>query len=503
MGNDNKVKHFNDSVHGTISVPVKFCDKIIDTCYFQRLRRVEQNSCRSVFPSARHDRFIHSLGVYHLGSQIINSIRDKFDKNNVNPDNADLVYNTYLVACLLHDVGHSPFSHTFEDFFNIEKVEEEIKKLLNDPSFNSDIEKARKAAPHEVISAYVSIKVFGEILKEWGIDLVLLVRMITGYKYLEDDIAKNSFENAMIELIHGDIIDADGLDYVCRDVWAGGYKNFSIDLNRLINSIEIICENSEYRVAYNSKALNEIETVLNIKNFQYLYVIKHHKVLLEQYLLVEAMKLTACYHLNLPSVSNDERDNALRSLCDYNIFINQKKLPKSNYKLFCPMDDDFISLMKLEDSYNIYAKQWFSRTFETIPLWKSKMEYFNIFKSVFSSLSENSIKSMHNLLLSPECKHFLCTTLNLEEKDVIVIEVKPKFRRLNENKINIILNNKIEKYSELNHDMFSIIGEKLPFCYMYINFKAIDDEDKKKHIDYIISLLKDFLMNGLREEWKW
>lgn len=502
MGNDNKIQHFNDSVHGTISVPTKYCEKIIDTSYFQRLRRIEQNSCRSVFPSARHDRFIHSLGVYHLGTLIIDSIKDKFNKKKVNPDNADVIYNTYLIACLLHDVGHTPFSHTFEDFFNIEKIEGEIKELLNDESFNNDIEKVKKAAPHEAISAYISIKVFGTVLKEWGLDLKLLVRMITGYKYLENGEPKPSFENAMIELIHGDIIDADGLDYVCRDVWAGGYKNFSIDLYRLINSIEIVCENSKYRVAYNSKALNEIEAVLNIKNFQYLYVIKHHKVLLEQYLLVESMKLTACYHLDVPSDSKDARDNALRTLCDYNIYINPKILPKSNYRLFCPMDDDFIALMKLEVSDNPYVKQWFSRNFETSPLWKSKMEYFNVFKSVFTSLSENSIKNMHKLLLSPECKHFLCAKLKLEEKDVIVIEVKPKFRRLNENKIDIILNNKIEKYSELNHDMFSVIGEKLPFCYMYINFKDINDIDKKTHIDYIISLLKDFLINGLRDQWK-
>lgn len=75
----------------------------------------------------------------------------------------------------------------------------------------------------------------------------------------------------MIELIHGDMIDADGLDYVCRDVWAGGYRNFTIDIDRLINSIEIVYNNtSGYSVAYNAKALNEIETVLNIKNFQYL-----------------------------------------------------------------------------------------------------------------------------------------------------------------------------------------------------------------------------------------
>lgn len=72
-----RVKYFLDSVHGTIKIPSEYCDKIIDTRYFQRLRRIEQNSCRSVFPCARHDRFVHSLGVFHLGQRIVNSIKEK------------------------------------------------------------------------------------------------------------------------------------------------------------------------------------------------------------------------------------------------------------------------------------------------------------------------------------------------------------------------------------------------------------------------------------------
>ena len=72
-----KVKRMLDSVHGQIKIPKDWCEKIIDTPYFQRLRRIEQNSCRTVFPSARHDRFIHSLGVYHIGSLIAKHIGEE------------------------------------------------------------------------------------------------------------------------------------------------------------------------------------------------------------------------------------------------------------------------------------------------------------------------------------------------------------------------------------------------------------------------------------------
>lgn len=498
------MKHVLDSVHGTIDIPKGYCNLIIDSVFFQRLRRIEQNSCRSVFPSARHDRFIHSLGVFYLGSKIIEVIRNKcgHQGSDILPDNSEKIFETYRLACLLHDVGHTPFSHTFEDYFNRDEIEDELKSELKDESFSSDLSNAKKkAAPHEVISAYVAIKVFRDVIDSPSIDWTLLVRMITGYKYLENKIPKKSFENAMIELIHGEIIDADGLDYVCRDVWAGGYKNFSIDLNRLLNSIEITKLNEEYEVLYNSKSLNEIEAVLNIKNFQYLYVIKHHKVLIEQHLLVEAMKSAACFHLDLPGNTPDERDNALRTLCNYRIFIDGLTLPKTGYKLCRPTDDDFVSLMKQCDLNEYYINQWFSRKYYVSSLWKSKLEYFNIFRPVFKTLSEERARNIHTILMSPECIHYLCDKLHLQEHDIVVIEVEPKVRTLDANKIHVRLNNEIRPYSELNHDMFSVIGEKLPYCYVYVNLGQFEEKDKNNAIKTIINHLKDFLINALRDSW--
>lgn len=505
MERNKQVKHFLDSVHGTIDIPKEYCDRIIDTCYFQRLRRIEQNSCRSVFPSARHDRFIHSLGVYHLGGRIANCIMNKCGVNgsDILPPNALEVTETYKMACLLHDVGHTPFSHTFEDFFDIDSAEKALKDELKDECFNSDVEKVRKAAPHEVISAYVAIKVFKNDLEALNINLVLLARMITGYKFLEGQESNQSFENAMIELIHGDIIDADGLDYVCRDVWAGGYKNFTIDLNRLINSIEIDrSDNGGYSVLYSSKALNEIEAVLNIKNFQYLYVLKHHKVLLEQHLLIEAMKSTACYHLKLPDKTQDERDNALRSLCNFRVFTEQIILPQSNYKLYRPTDDDFVALMKQYDPEEYYIKQWLSRKYNVVSLWKSKLEYFNVFRPIFNTLSEESARNIHTILKSDSCIHYLCVRFNLTERDIIIIPVAPKVRSLDANKIYVRLNDSIQPYSQLNHDVFSVISKKFSYCYIYVNLHNFGKEDKGEHIKQIISALKDFLIQKLRERWK-
>jgi len=66
MFNDN-IKVIRDSIHGYIQIPETIVKEIVDSELFQRLRNIEQTNMRALFPAARHDRFIHSLGVYALG----------------------------------------------------------------------------------------------------------------------------------------------------------------------------------------------------------------------------------------------------------------------------------------------------------------------------------------------------------------------------------------------------------------------------------------------------
>ncbi|MDE6272735.1 MAG: HD domain-containing protein [Muribaculaceae bacterium] len=513
-----------DSVHGTISIHKDFFEKVIDTAHFQRLRRIEQNSCRSVYPSARHDRFIHSLGVYYIGSRIADEIERKYKEKKIEnirdkilPSNWDQIKKTYKLACLLHDVGHSPFSHTFEEFFGREYALNRLKELLDDDKFNEDVDNSKQLpAEHELISAMVAVKIYRSRFDD--VDWVLLSRMITGYRYLEENktstgekelLPDGSFENTMIELIHGDIIDADGLDYVCRDVWAGGYRNYNINLNRLIRSINILKEDLinntgetvyRYSVVYSSKALNEIETVLNVKNFQYLYVIKHHKVLLEQYYLVEAMKSCACYHCYIPTTTSNDRDNALRKICDPKIFTEVKNLPISQYKLTRPTDDDFVALMKLAPA-DKYIEGWFSRKFTHEPLWKSKLEYFNIFAPILGSISNGSRFNIVEFLKNDKFKKYLADRYNWDSDDIIVIEVTSKIRKLDPRKIKVSINDDNIPFSTLYHDSFSVIGSNKPFCYVYFNFKKHDMIRNPQSIGNIVEIIKNYLSEQLRKLW--
>lgn len=489
-----KVKRILDSVHGQIKIPIDWCEKIIDTPYFQRLRRVEQNSCRTVFPSARHDRFIHSLGVYHIGTIIAKHIK----KECKIPKFKYSILKTYRLACLLHDVGHTPFSHTFEEYFTEKNIRDALAERLKDEEFKSDLQaRPNKLTEHELLSAYVAVYVYRDVLLDTEINWTLLARMIIGLPYVdENDQRDNSrFENIMIELIHG-TIDADGLDYVCRDVWAGGYHNFSIDLQRLVDAIRITKDGTNYQLSFSSKALNEIEGVLNIKNFQYLYVLNHHKVLLEQHYLVEAMKTAAVFHMNIK-----DRDEALRKLCNFSAFIKSDiKLPRLNYLYFRPCDDDFVSLMKQTNKPDKFIDSWFNRKFLHKPLWKSKMHFFYCLSEVLYNINipieeqkQNNadlyLKRIRekriNAICDTKCIEYVLNKLQLKDGDIIQEIVPPKIRKINPNEIYVSLGGENRKFSELSHDSFTVLGDYSVFSYWYVildNVKGVNDTDKRQKV---------------------
>lgn len=118
----NNTKTFKDSVHGYISIPKCFVESLIDNEYFQRLRNIEQTGMRILYPNAKHDRFTHSLGVFHLGQRAVDDLLENFSKDqywNIDSDNQSIIFWAknkilFLIACLLHDIGHAPFSHALE-----------------------------------------------------------------------------------------------------------------------------------------------------------------------------------------------------------------------------------------------------------------------------------------------------------------------------------------------------------------------------------------------------
>lgn len=205
------MKRILDTVHGYIMVEDHFIKHIIDTRYFQRLRRIEQTSIRSVYPSARHDRFIHSLGVYHIGSLIVEHLKKEAKASKywgTTEASMSIIYDSYLAACLLHDIGHAPFSHTFEHFFGQKSIlAKRLKDIINNSDFSQDLDLIMgKEEPnyHEFMSAIVTCDKFKEGLSRISIDCEFVARMITGTFYQKNK-ETHQIHNCFISLLHGNL----------------------------------------------------------------------------------------------------------------------------------------------------------------------------------------------------------------------------------------------------------------------------------------------------------
>jgi len=472
-----KNKRILDSVHGYVIIPEDVCRNIVDTIQFQRLRRVEQMSIRSLFPCARHDRFTHSLGVYHLGCKIVEAVKNSGE---VFPDNDGVVYESYKLACLLHDVGHSPFSHTFEEFFrNKNNLCELLKQELTSSSFLNDYDIStnfNKTSPHEEMSAYVVLKVYKDFISEKGADVEMIVRMITGCKYTDRE---KSFENAFIDLLHGDIIDADRLDYVIRDTWSSGYSASNVDAERLVNGISIHRKNqeSQWEVCYSPKTLNEIESVLSVKDFQINNAVSHHTVVLEQYILKESMKSAAMLYFGIkPLNDEDSRKNALIKLCNVKTLVGEI----NGNPLHFPSDDDFVALLK-QYSDDKFIKQWLSRQYDYVPLWKSRAEFHVKFPIM--------LKKKYNKnfwLFVTDCKKFINVKFGINISDILILEAKNSSYHIVDESVKFYIDGQIVPYDEIYFKESNVLkADPIPFFYIYIPKKCND------RIPEILAALKE------------
>lgn len=365
-------------------MPKKYTKAIIDTPIFQRLRRIAQTSYSPLYASSLHNRFVHSLGVYHLGEiacdAIISEAKGKF-ADIVKELNIDLeqLRETFLLACLLHDVGHAPFSHTGENFYLNDKEKkkyQEIHKMLIDTvnceGFRDDIptNDSKSAAPHEIMSAILGIETFSDFFKS-DKERDFFARCITGYRYGKIN-EETSFYNCFVSLLNSKVIDVDRLDYLIRDAFFTGFDTVNIDYERLLTALTIIKNKIEdedgeeqyvFQLAYHKNAISVIENVVyahdaerkwiqNHPVVQYdIYIIKHVIARLNELLSTETAKLFSKEALTEKGVD----------------LADSKRIA-----LLC--DDDIISLMKNYYS-DALSNEYFNRQSRRHPLWKSEAEY--------------------------------------------------------------------------------------------------------------------------------
>lgn len=270
-----ETKIFRDSVHGYISVPADYVANFIDTEVFQRLRHIEQTGMRTLYPSARHDRFIHSLGTYFLGHKAFEcfkhniyrsyhgitgkedhyKILDDEKKNEAFWDKCQFLFE---VACLLHDCGHAPFSHTLEFHYDTplsdrSSLKDKLKDYIGSKEFQDDFQ--GQGSPHERMSALLICSDFKNNIEylctkynlddvDIGAPIEFVARMIIGCEYTKQT-PVNQIKNCLISLLNSKSIDVDSLDYIIRDAKLSGVDNMNIDVDRLLGSLTLI-ETTEF-----------------------------------------------------------------------------------------------------------------------------------------------------------------------------------------------------------------------------------------------------------------
>ena len=259
--------------------------KIIDTPIFQRLRRIRQLSgAHLIYPGAQHTRFEHSLGVMHIASMAGQALAEK------GVVSSDDIQNLRL-AGLLHDIGHGPFSHLFEEIF------EEKRKIS-----------------HEDLGRDIILKTeIGDIISKNGFDKKLITKLAFGDSKLQ----------FMNEIISG-VLSADIMDYLLRDGYFTGAEHAKIDHHRLTHSLDVY----KNKLALDKSSLVNFETMM-ISRFQMFKAVYFHKtVRAGEVMLLEAMDL-AEEELGLSSMNLDE----YLQLSDDVILAKLLNLPEHNSKL--------------------------------------------------------------------------------------------------------------------------------------------------------------------------
>jgi len=241
LKSNNKLKIFNDPIYGFITIPNSLIFDLIQHKYFQRLRRISQMGLSYlVYPGAHHTRFHHALGSMHLMQKTINVLRFK------DVTISDQEENGLLMAILLHDIGHGPFSHAMEH------------SIVNDIS-------------HEEIS----LKFMEKLDDEFNGNLTLAISIFKG-EYPR---------KFMCQLISSQL-DMDRADYLKRDSFYTGVAEGNINSERLITMLNVVDD----ELVVEEKGIYSVEKFLVARRFMYWQVYLHKTGVVAEQLLTQTLK---------------------------------------------------------------------------------------------------------------------------------------------------------------------------------------------------------------------
>ncbi len=248
-------RYILDPIHGPIPItPLE--NKVISTPVFQRLRKITQLSLTSlVFPGATHNRFQHSIGTLFVMDKLLYSLKVA-EKLPDSLEKSQRIIQIMRLCALLHDCGHLPFSHTFENIIDEEKHEFFGRCIIERSNIS-------------------------EILSSDGYEPKTIGAIVNEKINLKDPNSRELSE--LSPLLHSDA-DADRMDYLLRDAYFTGVPYGNFDINRICNFVNL--ENN--KICFFEKAQAALEDFL-FSRFQMYKIVYIHKTAIGYELLLQKL----------------------------------------------------------------------------------------------------------------------------------------------------------------------------------------------------------------------
>ena len=237
----NKKKIINDPIYGFVTIHHDIIFDCIELPEFQRLRRIKQLGLTSlVYPGAQHTRFQHAIGAMHLMQIALKNLRAK------EIDISEKEEIGALLAILLHDIGHGPFSHTLEH------------SILDDVN-------------HENISSHLMHQINAQM---------------NGKLSLAIQIFENKYDRPFFHQLVSSQMDMDRLDYLRRDSFYTGVSEGTVGIERIIQMLNV----RNNQLIIDQKGIYSVEKFLMARRFMYWQVYLHKTSIAADELLLNILK---------------------------------------------------------------------------------------------------------------------------------------------------------------------------------------------------------------------
>lgn len=297
-------KVLRDPVHGYIHIDAQVIWDLLDTPEFQRLRRIRQlGGVFQVYHAAEHSRFAHSLGVYEIVRRMVIEVED------IRTQLSDSEKEEVLCAALLHDLGHGPFSHSFENVSDRSHEQMTADLILQDTKVHEVLRNRREDLPEKVAS-----------------------------------IIQGTHEKSLVcEMVSGQL-DADRMDYLLRDAYETGTSYGTFDLERVLRCLRV----RDGHLCIKESGMHSVEDYIMARYHMYWQVYLHpdarsFEIMLERF-FVRYGQIREMHPIPLlENVFHLEDLSAFQELDDYRMITGFQEARKSEDPVLSDLADRLLN----------------------------------------------------------------------------------------------------------------------------------------------------------------